>query len=343
MRALKPLPVPHARAFTLVEVITVVGVVALLAALVLPAVENAREGARRAQCLNNMRQLGVAIQSYHSLHGVFPAPVGKPSVLKSNDGRVIFSRQYSLFVQILAQLEQVPLYNSVNFDHAMEDPYFFAEGVASAGFRANHTAMATTLGFLLCPSDAATNQGWTGGSNYRANLGTDRWYFSTDGPFMDAFSQLSAAATTDGLSNTAAFSEKLRSGAAGGPFDPLTEMMVGGLPLPFTAIESAQSCRAQTLLTGGFIGNAGTSWFVGTLGQTCYNHVIPPNASIPDCVLPLSDPICGIVSARSHHPGGIHAMTADGAVRLVRETVGWEVWRALGSRSGGEIFSPGAY
>jgi prepilin-type N-terminal cleavage/methylation domain-containing protein len=332
------------RAFSLIEVLTVVGVIGLLAALMLPAIQGVREAARRASCSNHLRQLAIAIQAYHSGFGLFPAAWGGPNVIGKLPRGPIISvevKQFSIFTQLLPALDQHALFDAANFEVGLQDPYMFSIGSQVPGFDANHTMMSIELGVLLCPSDAGAGQsGWTAGTNYRANLGTDRWYYSTDGPFMDQFTQLSAAAVTDGLSQTVGLCEKLRGQVDGQIFNRRTDMRFGGLGLPFSADQSLADCAAQTDQSAPFFTASGLTWFVGTLSQSCYNHILVPNSSLSDCVLAGGNPVSGLVGARSDHLGGVHAGMLDGSVRFVTDGIDRAAWKAMGSRSGGDFITP---
>ena len=119
-------------------------------------------------------------------------------------------------------------------------------------------------------------------------------------------------------------------------------MIFGGLGYPYSADDSLRACMSLAGAPDGFSPAGGLTWFVGGLSQTLYNQVLAPNSLIPDCVAPDS-PVMGIVSARSHHPGGVHAAMMDGSLRFVRNTVDRAVWRAIATRAGGEIVSADAY
>ena len=106
--------------------------------------------------------------------------------------------------------------------------------------------------------------------------------------------------------------------------------------LPYTTDESLAFCASQVGTPYGYYPTAGLTWFVGAFSQTMHNHIIEPNSIYVDCVGP-ANPVVGIFGARSNHPGGVQALFADGSVRFVNGTVNRQHWRALGSRSGGEV------
>jgi len=335
--------------FTLIEVLVVLGIIGLLAALLLPAAQQAREAARRAGCGNNLRQIGLALHSYESLHGVFPALCEMPYILGRTAGpdasEIYLTRQYSIFTHLLPSLDQVALYHSINFQVGLEDPYLSPKLPYSRGFEANATAMAVGLDVFLCPSDGSPREDRTGGTNYRANQGTERTITPDDTPNCGPFTPiryLSASGVTDGLSQTAAFGEKLR-GRLAGPLDPRIDMVVSVRGALGSAQEMSESCRDQRGTPSGYHTVAGLTWFVGSVAQTCYNHVIGPNSVAADCIATGFIPVKGIVGARSNHPGGVHAGMADGSVRFVANGVRPAVWRALGTRAGGEVIDAASY
>lgn len=319
------------RGLTLVETLVALGIIAMLAGLLLPAVQGARESAAAARCKSNLRQIGLAVHAYHDLHDVFAAPWG----MRDWSVPTVVPRQYSLFSQVLPYLDQRVLFDAVNFDVPLSDPELHPNAIPEWAWAANATVLRTRLDILLCPSDGGGIDGDTAGASYRVNLGTDRWYFSTDGPFMNKFAPTSFASIRDGASNTVGFSEKLRGRGEGRP-DNRVDMIVGGLGWPHTPEESLAECLRGARVPVTTYHTGGSCWFVGALSQTNYNHSIGPNAAIADCVLPLTNPICGHVGARSDHPGGVHALFVDGSCRFVKDSVGLEIWRALGSRAGVE-------
>jgi prepilin-type N-terminal cleavage/methylation domain-containing protein len=148
--------------FTLIELLVTVGIIGLLASLLLPAIQASREAARRVQCANNLRQLGIALHSYESAWAIFPpAPMAYRVRPERSSRTCYFSAQTTL----LAQLELVSLHNSINFSV----PTHYLSDIAQQG--ANLTAASQLVGAFVCPSDWGAVSGPYGPSNYRANFG----------------------------------------------------------------------------------------------------------------------------------------------------------------------------
>lgn len=325
----------HSRpGFTLVESLVVIGVCGLVFSLALPAVQAAREASRRIQCTSNIRQVGIAVQTYLARYGAYPSPCG---FVAPRGGPGHLEWMYSLFTRITADLDRADLYHAINFMAPVADPY--AVEAADDRNHPNTTAMATSLGVLLCPSDPRRDSlGWTGGTNYRANLGTERWWLSVDGPFARGQAELTPAGIPDGLSSTAGFSEKLRGRDRdhSQPSDFRTALIVGPAAAFPSANEARRACQRWRPLPLKFYPATGLTWFVGTLGQSNYNHTLEPNSTIPDCACPSTTANCGLVAARSNHPGGVNVGFMDGSVKFLSQSIHLETWRALGSRAGGE-------
>lgn len=318
--------------WTLIELLIVIGICGLLLSLLLPAVQSSREAARRLQCSNNIKQIGMATHLYLTKYGVYPSPNGFTAT-PGTPGRPEW--MYSLFSRVLTDLDQARLFDSINFAVPLADPY--AIPTTDDRNARNATAMSRALNVLLCPADGPSDPGaWTGGTNYRANLGTERWWVSTDGPFSQVLSGLSPAAIRDGSGNTAGFSEKLRGHVHTDKIAPRTDMIVGPAG-GSSAIEARLACQRGRPLPIKSFSATGLTWMVGTLGQANYNHTLEPNSTIPDCACPKTNANCGLVGARSNHPGGVNVGFMDGSVRFLSQTIQLEAWRALGSRSGGEV------
>lgn len=256
---------------------------------------------------------------------------------------------YSIYTQLLPDLEQRPLFDALNFEASAWEFFFFAPSMipgGGIGVESNTTVMRTSLSLLICPSDQPPGPtAETAGTSYRANLGLDLGYVAsrtTAGPFGTRY-PASPADVRDGMSQTVGFSERVRGTIERRRLDLRSTMLEPLAPVgPLEEI--MKRCPHQDPQAIRFHPEAGLSWFIGTLSQTCYNHVQPPNSRTPDCLaVPYFQPGPGIITARSDHDGGVHAAMLDGSVRYVTDGVDPAVWRALGTRSGGEVISAGDF
>jgi prepilin-type processing-associated H-X9-DG protein len=210
------------------------------------------------------------------------------------------------------------------------------------GIAVNQTAFHASIGMLVCPSETTT-LGPTACS-YRGNtgVGSDTHTFpeypdSGNGIFPEG-EFVMPSSVPDGLSATVAFSERLTgSGSVGMPVPERDFFALFGEPGSADGLARACKIAAHTSNTG-FV-YAGHSWFWSGRERTLYSHTLSPNSSIPDCIHPSEITATGMVTARSRHPGGVHVGMADGSVRFVKETLATPVWRAMGTRNGGEIGS----
>lgn len=326
------------RGFTLIELLVVISIIGILISLVLPAVQAAREAARRIQCQNNLKQIGLALANYATSNGSFPYNQTQLRPIPGTSPPLhVASQPYSALTRLLPYLEQTALYASINFD--LETYPRFEEPLLPA--RADRTAYATRVAMFLCPSDGLPGEP---GCNYRGNFGigpnaaTNRENYDSGVGFYNAFTITGPQSFPDGLSHTVAYSERLRGTGGGGRIVP--ERDFGEYPTSNYCIDRdgdyALECLRAAIMNGFPIyRDAGTTWFFGSYGYGAYNHAQEPNGIIPDAV---SDTRWfGVVTARSNHPGGVNALMADGSVRFVKETVARQVWRGLGTRNGGEL------
>jgi prepilin-type N-terminal cleavage/methylation domain-containing protein/prepilin-type processing-associated H-X9-DG protein len=212
------------RGFTLIELLVVIAIIAVLIALLLPAVQSAREAARRAQCTNNLKQLGLAAHNYISINNVYPS--------QSIQNTTTWSWEPSWVAAILPMMEQTPIYNAINFNLPMLEIGFVS--MVATGGTANSTAGLATILSLLCPSESLSHPISFGGdwaqTNYAGNYGGPGMITSCNGIIVpskgDQFvsspnlGPVSIAAVVDGTSNTAMFSEHLLG--AGNGLDSLT-------------------------------------------------------------------------------------------------------------------------
>ena len=309
-------------AFTLIELLVVIAIIAVLIGLLLPAVQSAREAARRIQCTNNLKQLALATHNYHDTHGAFPL------------GRTIPQADaFSPHARVLAFIEQGNVFNTLNFNL----------GCLTV---ANATAFGTTVNAFLCPSDPTprARPEW-GGTNYRNNEGSGvaMWHGDTDPtgvnkqlPPPDGLffgnSACRVADVIDGTSNTAMLSEHLL-----GDFNNnvATERSDTFWPqtYPANADEAVAQCKAIDTKNLAFqrVSDVGAPWIYGYHSTTAYWHAGPPNSR--SCMFP---PSRIMTTANSAHPGGVNVALADGSVRFVKDAVTINTWRAIGSRNGND-------
>jgi prepilin-type N-terminal cleavage/methylation domain-containing protein/prepilin-type processing-associated H-X9-DG protein len=304
---------PPARrsAFTLVELLVVIAIIGVLVALLLPAVQAARETARRMSCTSNLRQLGIALHNYHDTLRSLPV------------ARNPFPLVQSALSRILPYIEQENVERLVDYTLPL-----------SAA--ANQTAMQTPVKLFVCASDGAKGRvpgSAFAGTNYVVNNGSGTVGFgliaSGDGLFTQ--SNIAFRRITDGLSNTAAVSESTlgtgQTSMGKTPQDVRREV----LEVPGGNDPTPSECQNAA---GVWSGQRGAKWLDGHYGNSLYNHFYTPNPSNWDCGNGSHNK--GLSTARSWHPGSVNLLLADGSVRSVSNQVALDVWRALATRDGGE-------
>jgi prepilin-type processing-associated H-X9-DG protein len=320
----------------------VIAIIAVLIALLLPAVQAAREAARRAQCVNNLKQLGLAMHNYESSNGALPQ--GMKGCCWG-----------SWLVPVLSVIEQGSLYNSWNSYGNNSGMPGFVDNLFRYAGAANTTVTATRVNVFYCPSDGSSNTltgiGKVTSQNYVANfgnvtmqqlpltVGAVTWQF-LGAPFTDIGSPLPDITTgvgagavsgnvrfasiTDGLSNTMLLSEIIVGTGSGGKYGASYDLR-------------------------------GFSWWA--YGGT-YSGFLTPNSTQPDwmqstgyCVYPgFSNPPCiggangqVMMAARSRHPAGVNVCFGDGSVKFIKNTVSPTTYMALSTTKGGEVVSSDAF
>lgn len=299
----------YRRCFTLIEVIVVLAVIGLLIALLLPAVQAARESARRIECTNNLKQIGIAVSLYENSFKSLP---------RGENG-------HSLHFTILPQLGYEAVYNSMNVSIPFWDAFFTL----------NSTIQNTRIAVFACPSDhAGAHQG---GTNYLGNWGMGFGESGENGPFSVNLTSPPAEmrSVTDGASHTAALSEACRG--IHRSLDPKRTVV----KTPKRLTEPSQFelfvdlCSSVPItLDNSNGGGKGSEWLLQDLGHTLYNHNMTPNQRTCTNSTGVRE---GAWTANSQHYGGVNVLYLDGHVGFCRDGVATAAWRAIGTMNGAEI------
>jgi type II secretory pathway pseudopilin PulG len=332
-----------------VELLVVIAIIGILIALLLPAVQAAREAARRSQCTNNLKQLGLAIHNYVDTYKMFPA--------RSN----LFTTRSSWLVRILPYVEQKPLYDQVQATAPGGVlPY---QGVFGAD---PFAPWYVTIPGYVCPSDGAAiapcrsgGDSWDMGHNSYRGCGGDRVENDNGNPgnrgiFSAYYKWRPMADVTDGLSNTVACSEACVSSGTNNIRGSITTSWagIGDTTGPLSSLIPNLCLQRKgpnnTVTGGSFDSMSGRRWSDGVPGFSAFYTVLPPNS--PSCSEGNDYPWV-LLSASSYHPGGVNIGMGDASVRFVSDTIDtgnlslapvdsgaspYGVWGALGSMKGGE-------
>lgn len=329
--------------FTIVELLVTIAIIGLLIALVLPAVQAAREVARRMQCSNNLKQIGLALHGYHDSHLVLPFGVGP-----DNDGVIsslgtLDDRRYSAQSLILPYLEQSTIHDRINFNVAPFHPFVNAATgnasvIAAQGTNVvNGEPAKARISVFLCPSDLDRLEIIWSHNNYRACNGSN-WSGRTGNGMFGQLSSVRFAQVTDGLSQTAMVSERVKGTSNKQVFDDLSDLY--DLTGIWTESNFRTACEQLNALTAAAYNQdieSGQTWLEGNMNWTRYNHVLPPNRI--SCKNGFTwDGV--IMTASSRHNGGVNVVLGDGSVRFAADAVDSDLWRGLGT-IGSSDQSPG--
>ena len=368
------------RGFTLIELLVVISIIAVLIALLLPAVQSAREAARRAQCTNNLRQLGLAAQNYHSSVNVVPAlcmyPGGQFNQTAASNNGVGYSASW--VVALLPYIEQNVLFTAYNFSAPAT-----VNSAGTAGFE-NTTVTYAQLSTLLCPSESILDRpSYTATTNYVGNYGGpgqitgysgtivpvgDFNVIALNGSSLGRVGPVTIESIRDGSSNTALFSERLHGTASIPPVipgpgsnskrgifsaSPSGNSGQGSGAAGVTALVAA--CKGlpatATSLSTSYLGNTAYAANPLYLSLVSYNHVGGPNSlncmnATGESSYVTTHQDLGPFSsapATSNHPGGVNVSMADGSIRFVKDSVALNIWQGVGTRYGREIIAGDAF
>jgi prepilin-type N-terminal cleavage/methylation domain-containing protein/prepilin-type processing-associated H-X9-DG protein len=356
--------------FTLIELLVVIAIIAVLIALLLPAVQAAREAARRSQCVNNLKQMGLAIANYEGANSCLP-PTSNAVLMNTGTGN---SNDFGMKVRILPYMEQAALYNAFN----QSIDYNFIQ---------NGTVSSVYVSTFLCPSDGTqVNRGMSnyaghdfGDCNYGNNIGTSLSFFSgqIDGPayVMGSIAEgggigtigtangptVTLAAIIDGTSNTAMHSEwqKGKGTTQDGLFQVYlvsTSFTTTTPAVPTGAVgwdrilsTVGATCQASKTVSG--LTTKGYSWSDSGCGiGGCYTHLMPPNKKA--CTYSnlnsgysanVTYAVASMIGASSYHPGGVNVGFLDGSVKFIKDSINLQTWGAIATKAGSEVVDASSY
>jgi len=368
--------IPRRRGFTLIELLVVIAIIAVLIALLLPAVQAAREAARRASCVNNIKQMGLAIYNYESTNGSYPM-LGVTYNLKtdcpanstdSSPGNPTTNpRGFTLQVLILPNMEQGTIYNAINFNVLAVGTGTKAPYVGINCGAINNTAFFTRIASYVCPSDSPqtpytnklTNPGGESFNGYEQtsyvpNVGTWNilaYYFGCgaskvedigNGPF-DKYTAYSVASMSDGTSNTIFMGEFSRFKNDPSPqanwYNRIGNFLYSSADSP---VYTGPTLRPQ--------GGATTVPRINAnLKIPCYYGNEIPDGTVDDSdykgwlVDPPKYKELGQFGFRSQHPGGANFLMGDGSVKFLKDSISQNVYMGLGTRNGAEVIGADSY
>ena len=327
------------RGFTLIELLVTITIIGLLVTLLVPAVQRVREAARKIQCTNHLKQIGLAVHAYHDSHEVLPFGVGTDYDGPISSLGTLNDRRYSAHAMLLPYLDQAVVYNRLNFDVAPFHPFVNAanddqEELAKRFNEViNGPAAETRLSVFLCPSDLDRLKGRWGPNNYRSCNGSS-WSGRDGNGMFGQNSSVRLGDVTDGQSNTAMFSEHAKGTWDDTLIDPLSDLY--NLQGVWTENQFSDACGSLTPQTAGayqYDVESGQTWLAGNMNWTRYNHVRTPNRI--SCKNGFTwDGV--ILNPSSWHANGVNVLMGDGVVRFVSENINAEVWRSLGTIAGSE-------
>jgi len=321
------------RAFTIVELLTVITIVGILLALLLSGVQSAREQARNLTCGNHLRQIGLAVNNYVAAYNMYPFGVGQDADVVTATFSSWRHRRYSTQTQLLPFLEQQNLYAQINFNVSPFFPDLSGDPDYVTGIGPNESAALTVVPVFLCPSDSnRTGRPWAG-NNYRACNGST-WAGRTGNGLFGQGKMLRPSAILDGTSHVAAFSERLMGDGTHSRISLQQDVFADGNiwtePALIPWCDDLTENAARLLRTQD--SNGGMTWLEGNMNWTRYNHATVPGK--PSCKNQIS--WNGItMPPSSRHRGGINLLFAGGSTRFISQHVDRQLWGDLGNLNSG--------
>jgi prepilin-type N-terminal cleavage/methylation domain-containing protein len=321
--------------FTLIELLVVIAIIGVLVSLLLPAVQSAREAARRSQCSNNLKQLGIALHNYHDAVGAFPSSFWRATPQYQGDPAGA-RWGHSWIEMTLPYMEQTPIYNAINFSVGISG------GPGNVHAAMNHTALMTVISVLMCPSDPAPNMARTG-----------RW----DTGVGFNFTNRSALSTGPKLSYFGCFGDNHPDHVDYFPFRSLPTSRNNGFGEGNTHTGIMNRSGGTTSMRDVTDGTSNTFAVGESLFETCRWFTWPnPNGTTAGTATPINYKVTKITEAdgnaddlrdhsnwrvgfgfRSQHPGIVQFLFVDGSVRSIKESINRDVYRWLSTRSQGEL------
>jgi prepilin-type N-terminal cleavage/methylation domain-containing protein len=332
-------------AFTLIELLVVIAIIAILIALLLPAVQQAREAARRTQCRNNLHQIGLAMHNYHDVHSSFPPLTcgAQADGTAGVAGYPGFGREWggaSVHTMFLPYVDQAPLYNQYNFNWVWH---------SNSNGNNNRNLVRNRVPAFICPSDSPPRNANDGFNNYGASTGPNLGWEADQRRFVGYFHRRAACRirdVLDGTSNTIAFGEITLDDNDNGTFvlergDFVRNQAVNGVLNPVKPTKQQLITYGMTCLagTGDHRSDRGLSWGNPMMSGTGINTIAPPNWQYPNCHECGgcgSGDARGVWNSKSRHEGGAFHLFGDGAVRFVSENIDFNLYQSLGSINGNE-------
>ena len=360
----------HKLGFTLVELLVVIAIIGILISLLLPAVQAAREAARRMSCTNNLKQFGLALHNYHSSFDCFP---GMGSGGHGMIGSSLTNSMFSVQARLLPYVEMAQLHDMIDYTQPLIASGGGHSGASAFGYHV-HDALQAFLPLMFCPSDPQARQ-LIPGSYQRfvdAEHSTSEPCSTAPGNYMvcagDSVFRISATtiwdgkgtlktgglfhydscynigAVVDGTSNTMAMAEaSISTGESYGSMSiaeaqekKLYKHLVG---VTFTLKDgdgyvwpNPEALAANNTGAKSWASYRGSSWIHGSPYSSVFTAFLPPNSKVPSCNWMNH----GVYGAYSNHSGGVNVLRVDGSVQFASETVNYAAWRAAATMNGGE-------